>query len=89
MSWDRPFDQPVPLPGERPARTLRDAGNYIRELPQSERDTPEWRLAVQMLIDAAEDQGPMLFARMGIERAVERTRNASITGGTVSELKRA
>ena len=72
MSWDRPFDQPVPLPGERPARTLRDAGNYIRELPQSERDTPEWRLAVQMLIDAAEDRGPMLFAKMGIDRALNR-----------------
>jgi hypothetical protein len=72
VSWDRPFDQPVPLPGERPARTLRDAGNYIRELPQSERDTPEWRLAVQMLIDAAEDRGPMLFAKMGIDRALNR-----------------
>src|ERR1035438_10085307 len=70
VSWDRPFDQPVPLPGERPARTLRDAGNYIRELPQSERDTPEWRLAVQMLIDAAEDRGPMLFAKLGIDRAL-------------------
>jgi hypothetical protein len=72
VSWDRPFDQPVPLPGERPARTLRDAGNYIRELPQSERSTPEWRLAVQMLIDAAEDRGPMLFAKMGIDRALNR-----------------
>ena len=72
MSWDRPFDQPVPLPGERPARTLRDAGNYIRELPQSERDTPEWRLAVQMLIDAAEDRGPLLFAKMGMVRAINR-----------------
>jgi hypothetical protein len=40
------------------------------ELPQSERDTPEWRLAVQMLIDAAEDRGPMLFAKMGIDRAL-------------------
>ena len=71
MSWDRPFDQPVPLPDKRRARTLRDAGNYIRELPQSQRETPEWRLAVQMLIDASEDRGPMLFAKMGIERAVE------------------
>jgi hypothetical protein len=60
------------LPGERPARTLRDAGNYIRELPQSERDTPEWRLAVQMLIDAAEDRGPLLFAKMGMVRAINR-----------------
>ena len=63
MSWDRPFDQPVPLPSGAPARTLRDAGNYIRKLPASERDTPEFRLAIQMLIDAAEDRGPMLFAK--------------------------
>jgi CheY-like chemotaxis protein len=42
------------------------------ELPKSEHDTPEWRLAVQMLIDAAEDRGPMLFAKMGIQRATER-----------------
>jgi hypothetical protein len=72
VSWERPFDQPVPLPGKRPARTLRDAGNYIRKLPESERDTPEWRLAVQMLIDAAEDRGPVLFAKFGMERALNR-----------------
>ena len=72
MSWERPFDQPVPLPTGAPARTLRDAANYIKKLPKSEHDSPEWRLAVQMLIDAAEDRGPMLFAKMGILRAVNR-----------------
>ena len=72
MGWDRPFDQPIPLPSGPPARTLRDAANYIKTLPKLEHDTPEWRLAVQMLIDAAEDRGPMLFAKMGIVRAVER-----------------
>jgi len=72
VSWDRPFGQPVALPGGRPARTLRDAGDYIRKLSQSERDTPEWRLAIQMLIDAAEDRGPILFATMGMERALNR-----------------
>jgi len=72
MSWDRPFGQPLPLPGGRPAITLRDAGDYIRKLPESERDTPEWRLAIQMLIDAAEDRGPMLFAKIGMDRAVNR-----------------
>jgi hypothetical protein len=79
MSWERPFDQPVPLPGQRPARTLRDAANYIRELPQSQRDTREWRLAIQMLIDAAEDRGPVLFAKMGMLRAMER--NAEVRRG--------
>jgi hypothetical protein len=71
MSWDRPFAQPVPLPEGPPAQTLRDAADYIRKLPLPERDGQEWRLAVQMLIDAAEDRGPMLFARMGIVRALE------------------
>jgi len=71
MSWDRPFAQPVPLPEGPPAQTLRDAANYIRKLPQAERDCQEWRVAVQMLIDAAEDRGPVLFARMGIVGALE------------------
>jgi hypothetical protein len=60
------------LPTDPPARTLRDAANYIKKLPQPERDTPEWRMAIQMLIDAAEDRGPMLFAKMGIHRALNR-----------------
>jgi hypothetical protein len=38
---------------------------------KSERDTPEWRLAVQLLIDAAEDRGPMMFAKMGIIKAID------------------
>jgi hypothetical protein len=69
VTWERPFDQPVPLPKGAPARTLRDAANYVRKLPALERDTPEYRLAIQLLIDAAEDRRPMLFAKIGIERA--------------------
>jgi hypothetical protein len=69
VSWDRPFDQPVPLPSGPPARTLRDAANFIKKLPKAEHDSPEWRLAVHTLIEAAEGRGPMLFARMGLLRA--------------------
>jgi hypothetical protein len=72
MSWERPFDQPILLPSGPPVRTLRDAGNYIKKLLRSDRDTPEWRLAIQMLIDAAEDRGPVLFAKMGMDRALDR-----------------
>jgi hypothetical protein len=81
MSWERPFDQPVPLPSGAPARTLRDAANYIKTLPKSERDSNEWRIAVHMLIEAAEDRGPMLFAKISILRAVgiERRRKKSET----------
>jgi hypothetical protein len=71
MSWDRPFPQPVPLPKGPPAQTLRDAADFIRKLSQAERDCQEWRLAIQVLVDAAEDRGPMLIARMGIVSALE------------------
>jgi hypothetical protein len=88
MSWDRPFDQPVPLPSGPPARTLRDAANYIKTLSKPERDTAEWRLAVQMLIDAAEDRGPMLFAKMGILRAIEHHVERRQRGGQLPARKR-
>jgi hypothetical protein len=92
MSWDRPFAQPVPLPKGPPAQTLREAADYIRTLPQPERERQEWRLAIQMLIDAAEDRGPMLFARMGIVRALEGPVDAEVEptrqGVTEGKLKR-
>lgn len=72
MSWDRLFDPPVPLPNGRPARTLRDAADYIRKLSTSERFRQEWRLAVHTLIEAAENRGPMVFARMGLLYAIDR-----------------
>ncbi len=55
VEWERPFDQPVPLPNGPPAQTLRDAANYTKRLPDSDRDRPECRLPIRMLIDAAED----------------------------------
>lgn len=73
MSWDSPFDRPVPLPNGALAQTLRDAANYIKKLPKSERHRREWRLAIHLLIEAADDQGPMTFARMGILLAIERS----------------
>lgn len=72
MSWHRPFDQPVPLPTGAPARTLRDAADYIKKLPKSEQDSQEWQTAVHVLIEAAEDRGPMMFARIGMLRALNR-----------------
>jgi hypothetical protein len=72
MSWDRPFAQPVPLPGGRPARTLRDANDFVRKLPRLEQDSAEWRSAVRSLTDAAEDRGAMLLAKFGMDRALSR-----------------
>jgi hypothetical protein len=69
MSWDRPFDQPVPLPSGPPARTLGDVANYIKTLPKSDHDTLDWRVAMQTLTDAAEGRAPMLFAKLETLRA--------------------
>jgi hypothetical protein len=94
MSWERPFDQPIPLPRPAAGANARDAGNYIKKLPRSDRDTAEWRIAIQMLIDAAEDRGPVLFAKVGMDRALDRTRHTSSAAAreredfAASQLKR-
>jgi len=69
VPWDRPFDQPVPLPKGAPARTLRDAATFIGELPKAEQDEREWQTAVQI---AAEDRAPMMFVKMAIHQAINR-----------------
>ena|SRR5271170_7104086 len=77
MSWDRPFDQPVPLPSGPPARTLGDVINYIKTLPKSDRGALEWRVPIQTLSDAAEGRAPMLFAKLETLRAATRSSAAS------------
>ena len=37
--WDRPFNDPIPLPDGGELRTLRDAGNYVTKLPKREHET--------------------------------------------------
>jgi hypothetical protein len=49
---------------------LRDAAQYIK-LPVAERDT-EWQTALQALILVAEHNGPPMFARIGVMRALNR-----------------
>jgi hypothetical protein len=51
---------------------LRAAANYIRKLPLAEHDSPDWQLAIHTLIEAAEDRGPMMFARIAILKALNR-----------------
>ena len=72
MSWSRPFEDPIPLPGGRQLVTLQDAGNYITRLPKAEHEAPEWQAAMEALILVATLGGPTMFARIGIMRAVNR-----------------
>lgn len=69
MTWSREFDEPIPLPGGKLLRTLRDAGEHIAALPKKEHAAPEWQAAMEALILVAEGGGPTMFARIGIMRA--------------------
>jgi hypothetical protein len=71
MSWDRRFADPIELPGKN-LITLRDAAEYITELPKAEHDANEWQAAMQALLLVAEHDGPTMFARIGVMRALNR-----------------
>jgi hypothetical protein len=72
VSWSRTFYEPIALPNGRKLVTLRDAANYITKLPKAEHEAPEWQAAMQALLLVAEHNGPTMFARIGIMRALNR-----------------
>jgi hypothetical protein len=71
MSWDRSFIDPIELPGKK-LITLRDAALYITKLPKAEHDADEWQAAMQALLLVVEHNGPTMFARIGIMKALNR-----------------
>ncbi len=72
MSWDQQFFDPIMLPGGKRLLTVRDAALYITKLPKAEHDAPEWQAAMEALLLVAEHDGPTMFARIGVMRALNR-----------------
>jgi hypothetical protein len=70
--WKRRFDQPIPPPRGRQLVTLQDAGNYITKLRKAEHEAPEWQAAMKALILVAENNGPTMFARIGVMQVLNR-----------------
>ena len=73
VSWDKRFVDPIAVPGRKPLVTLRDAATPPRtspNCPKAEHDADEWQAAMQALLLFAEQDGPPLFARIGIMRAI-------------------
>ena len=66
MSWDERFFDPIMVPDREPLVTLRNAAEYITELPTAEHNADEWQAAMQVLLLVAEDDGPPMFARIGV-----------------------
>jgi hypothetical protein len=72
MGWGTTFDELIFLPkGKRPA-TLGDAALYITKLPEAEHGAEEWQAAMEALLLVAEHDGPTMFARIGVMRALNR-----------------
>ena len=72
VSWDQRFFDPIILPGRKPLVTIRDAALYITKLPKADHDTEEWQAAMAALLLVAEHDGPTMFARIGVMRALNR-----------------
>jgi hypothetical protein len=70
VSWDRPFAEPIELPEGKKLVTLRDGALYITKLPKAEHEAAEWQAAMECLILVAEKNGPTMFARIGVMRAL-------------------
>ena len=72
--WDRQFHDPIPLPDGAALRTLRDAGEYIANLPKAEHNAPAWRAATEALLLAVAHGGDTTLARIGIIKALHGSR---------------
>ena len=68
----RRFEDPIPLPRGRQLATLKDAADYITKLPKADHESAPWQVAIEALIMAAEDRGPLMHARIGVMRALNR-----------------
>jgi len=74
VSWDQRFSEPIELPKGKKLTTLGDAALYITKLPKAEHDTEEWQTAMEALLLVAESDGPTMFARIGMIRALNQRR---------------
>jgi len=70
VGWDQRFFDPIELPGQKPLVTLRDAALHITKLPKAEHDAAEWQAAMEALLLVSEHDGPTMFARIGMMRAL-------------------
>jgi hypothetical protein len=70
LSWSRHFDDHITLPDGRVLRTLGDTGHYVAALPKAKQQQPEWQLAAEMLLNAAERGGIVMLAEIAMRRAL-------------------
>ena len=68
MSWDQRFFDPIVVPGRKPLVTLREAAQYITELPKAEHDADEWQAAMRARDNIADVSWGDGFAAINMPR---------------------
>jgi hypothetical protein len=58
LPWSTPFEDPIPLPRGRSLLTLKEAADYISNLPEAEHCAPEWQAAMEALILVGAGKSP-------------------------------
>jgi len=79
-AWFKRFEGPIVLDDGRELLTLRDAASYITALPKAESDGPEWQIAMEALVVAAERGGLVTLARIAVMKALGQSPPASELG---------
>ena len=69
MVWSRKFEEPIPLPDGRILTRLRDAANYILDLPAETMGLPDWQIAMEALSQVTE-RSPTTLARRAFLKAL-------------------
>jgi hypothetical protein len=73
VAWTCLFDEPILLEDGTALASLRDAIAYLaRSIPEAEHLTKEVQAAAHCIAQAAENGGPILFARIGMMQAINR-----------------
>ena len=52
--------------------TLEDAGAYITQLPKADQQLDEWQIAIEARWLVVKQNGPTMFARIGVMKALNR-----------------
>ncbi|MTV14359.1 MULTISPECIES: hypothetical protein [Bradyrhizobium] len=69
--WSTPFDEPIALHRGGTLVTLQQAADYIMKLSEDTQQETRWQIAVEHLINAAEQgAGWLMFARIAMLRAL-------------------
>jgi hypothetical protein len=73
QGWRQRFAPPITLPNGRKLVTLKDAiARLAKEAPKSDHGLKQVQAAADCVTEAAENDGPMMFARMGMMLSINR-----------------